>query len=99
MYAIFLGDCINRMCLWNKQQEVDDSSTIVGKINSCFEPPPDYETGQGRYEENSEIAATNPPRHNCAKSCLQEQQILALRRSNSAPPFKRKTQKLQISMP
>ena len=99
MYAIFLGDCIDRICFWNKQQEVVELSTIVGKINSGFEKPPNYETVQGRYEHNSAIAATNPPRYNCAKLCFQEQQILALRRSNSAPPFKRKKLKLQITMP
>ena len=99
MYAIFLGDCIDRMCFWNKQQEVGDSFTIVGKINSGFEKPPNYVTGQGRYEHNSAIAATSPPRYNCAILCFHEKQILALRRSNSAPPFKRKKLNIQITMP
>ena len=92
MYAIFLGDCINRMCFWNEQQKVGDSSTTLVLKNLL-------PYGQGRYEHDSAIPTTNPPRYNCAKLCFQEKQILALRRSNSAPPFKRKKLKLQITMP
>ena len=76
MYAIFLQDCIEKMCIWKKHSELDTHDsiyTIGGAINPSFEPPPAYER--------------HPPIYNRSRSCFQDHEKLTLRRSNSAPPF------------
>jgi len=92
MYAIFLSDCISWMCIWNKPSDVDDAYNFGGRVNSGFEPPPDYETSQGSYRNGFEMVTANSPRYRRARSCFQEDQIYAFRRSSSAPPFKRRKQ-------
>ena len=46
MYAIFLQDCIKKMCIWKKHSDLDTHDriyTIGGAINPSFEPHPTYE--------------------------------------------------------
>mgnify|MGYP001314709694 CR=1 FL=1 len=92
MYVIFLSDCISWMCIWNKPSDVEDDFTFGGRVNSGFEPPPDYETSQGSHGHGFEMVTVNSPRYRRARSFFREDQIYAFRRSNSAPPFKRRKQ-------